>query len=454
MKSYLPEFIEIMENAGLNDLVIHSFSNYYYKVLEGATGKLSEKEIEPPDENNIIDYNKLQESTSPPLEKLVVIKLNGGLGTSMGLKKAKSLLRVKDNLNFLDIITRQILHLRETTEEDIPLFFLHSFNTQGDSLSYLEKYPELQLPDLPLDFVQNKFPKIKQSDLSPLQNEDDTLNWNPPGHGEIYTVMACSGVLDKLLEKGFLYAFISNSDNLGAVVDEKILTHFAEKNEPFLMEVCPRTEMDRKGGHLAQTHEGQLLLRETAQCPDNEVEHFQDINRYQYFNTNNLWVSLRALKQKLYEHNNLLPLSLILNSKEVEEEKVYQIESAMGAAISVFKGSKAIVVNKDRFIPVKKTNDLLAIWSDAFELTKEYKLKLNNSFGKTPGIKFNDRYYRTIDQLQEHFKDGIPSLKKCNTLTIEGNVYFGKHVEIIGDVKISKDGILEYCLLMNEEITK
>ncbi|MCK4655041.1 MAG: UTP--glucose-1-phosphate uridylyltransferase, partial [Candidatus Cloacimonetes bacterium] len=243
-------------------------------------------------------------------------------------------------------------------------------------------------------------------------------------------------------------------DNLGAVVDEKILTHFAEKNEPFLMEVCPRTEMDRKGGHLAQTHEGQLLLRETAQCPDNEVEHFQDINRYQYFNTNNLWVSLRALKQKLYEHNNLLPLSLILNSKEVEEEKVYQIESAMGAAISVFKGSKAIVVNKDRFIPVKKTNDLLAIWSDAFELTKEYKLKLNNSFGKTPGIKFNDRYYRTIDQLQEHFKDGIPSLKKCNTLTIEGNVYFGKHVEIIGDVKISKDGILEYCLLMNEEITK
>ncbi|MCK4312454.1 MAG: UTP--glucose-1-phosphate uridylyltransferase, partial [Candidatus Cloacimonetes bacterium] len=89
MKSYLPQFIKIMENAGLNDLVIHSFSNYYYKVLEGATGKLFEKEIEPPDENNIIDYNKLQESTSPPLEKLVVIKLNGGLGTSMGLKKAK-----------------------------------------------------------------------------------------------------------------------------------------------------------------------------------------------------------------------------------------------------------------------------------------------------------------------------------------------------------------------------
>ena len=452
MKSYLPQFIKIMENAGLNDLVIHSFSNYYYKVLEGATGKLFEKEIEPPDENNIIDYNKLQESTSPPLEKLVVIKLNGGLGTSMGLKKAKSLLRVKDNLNFLDIITRQILHLRETTEEDIPLFFLHSFNTQGDSLSYLEKYSELQLPDLPLDFVQNKFPKIKQSDLSPLQNEDDTLNWNPPGHGEIYTVMACSGVLDKLLEKGFLYAFISNSDNLGAVVDEKILAHFAGSNEPFLMEVCPRTEMDRKGGHLAQNLNGQLLLRETAQCPDNEVEYFQDINRYRYFNTNNLWVNLRALKQKLYEHNNLLPLSLILNSKEVEEEKVYQIESAMGAAISVFKGSKAIAVNKDRFIPVKKTNDLLAIWSDAFELTNEYKLKLNNFFGKSPGIKLNDRYYRTIDQLQEHFKDGIPSLKKCNTLTIEGNVYFGKNVEIVGDVKISGDKKLENCVLENVEV--
>jgi UTP--glucose-1-phosphate uridylyltransferase len=449
MKSSLAQFVEIMQNAGLNDLVIQSFSTYYYQVLEGATGKISENEIKPPDEMNIIDYDNLQSSTSSRLEKLVVIKLNGGLGTSMGLKKAKTLLKMKGDLNFLDIIARQILHLRGKSGKDIPLLLMHSFNTQSDSLSYLSKYSQLSLPHLPLDFVQNKFPKIRKDDLSPLQNENNNLNWNPPGHGEIYSVLASSGVLDKLLELGFEYAFISNSDNLGAVVDEKILNHFAESKEPFLMEVCKRTEVDKKGGHLAQTKSGQLLLRETAQCPDDEVEHFQDVNRYSYFNTNNLWVNLKALKQKLFETNNLLPLQLILNEKEVGDVKVYQLESAMGAAISVFKGSQAVVVHRDRFAPVKKTTDLLAIWSDAYKLTDEYKIVLDNGMKRPPKIDLNEKYYKTIKQLREHFKEGVPSLKQCRSLTVQGNVYFDKNVEIVGDVTIIGNKKLEQCRLEN-----
>jgi len=452
MKSSLAQFVEIMQNAGLNDLVIQSFSTYYYQVLEGVTGKISENEIEPPDETNIINYDNLQSSASSRLEKLAVIKLNGGLGTSMGLKNAKTLLKVKDKLNFLDIITRQILHLRSKSGKDIPLLLMHSFNTQPDSLSYLRKYSQLPLPHLPLDFVQNKFPKIRKEDLSPLQNEKDNLNWNPPGHGEIYSVLASSGVLDKLLELGFEYAFISNSDNLGAVVDEKIFNHFVESKKPFLMEVCQRTEVDKKGGHLAQTEDGQLLLRETAQCPDDEVEHFQDVSRHSYFNTNNLWVNLKALKQKLFETNNLLPLRLILNEKEVDNVKIYQLESAMGAAISVFKDSRAVVVHRDRFAPVKKTTDLLAIWSDAFRLTDEYNLVLENGMKKPPKIELNDRHYKTIEQLRKHFVEGIPSLKKCRSLAVQGNIYFGRNVEIIGDVKITGDRKLKQCKLENVEI--
>ncbi len=452
MKSSLAQFVEIMQNVGLNDLVIQSFSTYYYQILEGFTGKISENEIEPPDETNIINYDNLQIPASSQLEKLAVIKLNGGLGTSMGLKKAKTLLKVKGDLNFLDIIARQILYIRGKSGKDIPLLLMHSFNTQTDSLSYLRKYSQLPLPYLPLDFVQNKFPKIRKDDLSPLQNENDNLNWNPPGHGEIYSALASSGVLDKLLELGFEYAFISNSDNLGAVVDEKIFNYFAESKAPFLMEVCRRTEVDKKGGHLAQTKGGQLLLRETAQCPDDEIEFFHDVNRYSYFNTNNLWVNLKALKQKLFETNNLLPLQFILNEKEVDGIKVFQLESAMGAAISVFKGSQAVVVHRDRFAPVKKTTDLLAIWSDAYQLTDEYKIVLNNGMKKPPKIDLNDRYYKTIEQLREHFKEGIPSLKKCRSLTVQGNVYFGKNVEIIGDVIINGNYRLENKKLRNIKI--
>jgi len=441
--NHLPEFIRLMRNANLNKLVINSFSKYYKQVLSGSTGKLSKKEISPPGKKNLIDYNRLEKPISSHLEKLVVIKLNGGLGTSMGLTKVKSLLRVKGDFNFLDIITRQILYLREKSKKNIPLLFMNSFNTRDDTLSYLEKYPELKLPEIPLDFLQNKFPKIKQSDLSPLQNKKDNLNWNPPGHGEIYLVLMISGVLDQLLDSGFEYSFLSNSDNLGAVVDEKILNYFAENNISFMMEVCKRSQGDRKGGHLAQTRGGRLVLRETAQCPEQEIDEFQDIEKYQYFNTNNLWVNLKALKDQLIKNDYLLPLSLIINPKEVENEKVYQIETAMGAAISVFEGSKAVVVNRDRFAPVKKTNDLLVIWSDAYKLQQDYKLMLDENLEEPPKVSLDERYYKTIEQLEEHCKDGIPSLKNCRKLKISADVFFGKNVEIIGDVQISKNEKLE-----------
>ncbi len=440
-----------MRKAGLNDLTIQNFSTYYYQILEGITGKLTEQEISPPDADKIADYNTLSTEPISPLEKLVVIKLNGGLGTSMGLKKAKTLLKVKGEMNFLDIISRQILHLRAESEKAIPLLLMHSFNTRDDSLKYLEKYSELPLPYLSLDFLQSKFPKIIQDDLSPLQNKDDNKNWNPPGHGEIYSALASSGVLNRLLELDYEYAFLSNSDNLGAVVDEKILSYFAEHKIPFMMEVCKRTEVDKKGGHLAQSKSGQLILRETAQCPDDEVELFQDIKRYSYFNTNNLWVNLKVLKQKLFETNYMLPLQLILNGKEVDGTKVFQVESAMGAAISVFKGSEAILVNRDRFAPVKKTTDLLGIWSDAYKLTDDYRLVLNGR-EKPPKISLEDKYYKTIDQLHDHFKEGIPSLIDCASLEIKADTYFGKNVKISGDVKINFNGKLVDRDLKDEKV--
>lgn len=437
MKSHLKKFIAKMEVENPNELVIQSFTNSYYKILEGATGKISENEIEQPASNNLTNYDELSEINSAFLGKLAVIKLNGGLGTSMGLNEPKSLIKIKNNLNFLDIIARQILHLRNHSQKDIPLLFMHSFNTRKKSLDYLKKYSNLKNDDIPLDFMQNKFPKIKQSNLSPLNNQNENLNWNPPGHGEIYLVLAISGILDKLIKNGFEYVFISNADNLGAVVDEKILTHFASNNIPFLMEVCNRTEMDKKGGHLAQTKSGQLLLRESAQCPKNELENFQNIDIFSYFNTNNLWINLKSLKQRLYEKRFHLPLSMILNSKTVDGEKVYQVESAMGSAISVFKNSKAIIVNRNRFIPVKTTNDLLIVWSDVFRLSENFKLI--SQVPKIPKINLDTKFYQNYADFEMRFQKGVPSLKKCNQIEVNGDVFWGENVKISGkNVKISR----------------
>lgn len=447
--SKLDIFRDIIHSANLGDEVLTAFSHYFQKLEAGETGQLSEKEIKPPTDENIVDYNDIKDNAREPLDKLAVIKLNGGLGTSMGLTKAKTLLPVKGELTFLDIIAKQILTLRNSNNCSIPLLFMHSFNTQQDSLSYLKKYNDLPVGNLPLDFVQNKFPKVKQHDLTPLLNSDDNQNWNPPGHGEIYMVLGKSGVLDQLLESGIEYAFLSNSDNLGAVVDEAIYSYFAKENIPFMMEVCMRTEMDKKGGHLAEFKNEGLLLRETAQCPADEKAIFEDVHTYKYFNTNNLWVNLKALKVELEKHDGFLPLSLIVNPKEVEGEKVYQLESAMGAAISVFEGSKAMIVNRDRFAPVKKTNDLLAIWSDAYTLTDDYKLVLAEGRAKSPHLELDEKYFKTIDMLQKQCKDGVPSLINCDSLKITGDVSFGGGVVVEGDVIIESNKPL---LLENQVI--
>ena len=74
----------------------------------------------------------------------------------------------------------------------------------------------------------------------------------PPGHGDIYPSLVGSGMLERLLDQGIEYVFVSNSDNLGATLDLDILSHFAKTDGAFLMEVCKRTKGDKKGGHLAK----------------------------------------------------------------------------------------------------------------------------------------------------------------------------------------------------------
>ena len=441
---FLP-FAKKMAEEGIPSLIINTFRFYFDKLIRGERGLISREDIVPIKKDDIADMELLDRFTEKGcqvIKEAVIIKLNGGLGTSMGLLKAKSLIEVKDGLNFLDIIARQILSHSDKHGIKIPLVLMNSFKTDEDSKEFLNKYPGLAC-DIPLSFLQHKFPKILKENLSPAEwPMDPDYEWNPPGHGDIYFALITSGMLDKLISKGYKYAFISNSDNLGAIMDEAILGYFSHQNLSFMVEVADRTEADIKGGHLARLKTGGLTLREIAQCPDEEIEEFQDINVYKYFNTNSIWVNLLFLKEQLKKTGNILELPMIINPKKIDPKddssaEVYQIETAMGSAISVFEGATAIRVPRTRFSPVKKCQDLLALWSDCYIMTEDSKIIQNpkRRFG-TIKIDLDGRYYKKIDQLKERFAYGAPSLIGCKSLKTEGNVYFGKDIVIKGDVNI------------------
>lgn len=248
--------------------------------------------------------------------------------------------------------------------------------------------------------------------------------------------------MDSLLADGYKYMFVSNSDNLGASLDLGILTYFAEKDASFLMECCERTENDKKGGHLAvRKTDGQLILRESAMCAEEDEDAFQDITKHRFFNTNSLWIRLDKLKETLDKHGGFIPLPMIVNNKTVDpkdssSQKVVQLETAMGAAIECFEGATAIVVPRTRFAPVKKCNDLLLLRSDAYLLVDNKPVLNPECGGKAPVMNLDSKLYKLVGALEEATSGGVPSLVKCNRLTIKGLVRMSNKTKFVGDVSI------------------
>ncbi|MBK1880998.1 UTP--glucose-1-phosphate uridylyltransferase [Luteolibacter pohnpeiensis] len=430
-----------MESAGMGDAAIRAFQRNYEALLRDETGLIPEDSIAPAAE--IASFESLPQSEPKPelLSQAVVIKLNGGLGTSMGLTGPKTLLPIRENTNFLDLIVRQIVDLRKTTGAGVRLLLMNSFSTSEDTLGHLAAYQADGFAEASeVELMQNQIPKIDAATLEPASwPADPDLEWCPPGHGDLFPALVGSGWLDRLLADGVRYAFVSNSDNLGAVLDPAILQYFAESGAPFLMEVTRRTAADRKGGHLAvRKSDGRLLLREVAQCPDEDLESFQDIDRHRFFNTNSLWLRLDLLKEQLAADSGVLPLPMIRNKKTVDPRDkkspaVLQLEIAMGAAIECFDGSTAIDVPRSRFAPVKTTGDLLALRSDAYEIQENGQVRLHpERQGLPPVIALSDEY-KLVDQLTAL---GVPSLLKCKSLTVEGPVHFEDGVVLEGEVVV------------------
>jgi UTP--glucose-1-phosphate uridylyltransferase len=432
---------EKMRGDGVAEAAIATFAELYERLVAGESGLMGESAIEPVE--SVPDADELPDGGEEVLDQVVVLKLNGGLGTSMGLDGPKSLLEVKEGLTFLDVVARQLIALRERTGARLPLVLMNSFSTREASLARLAAYPGLEA-DVPLDFLQNKEPKLLADTLEPVAWPDDpALEWAPPGHGDLYPALVSSGMLATLLEHGYRYAFVANVDNLGAVLDPRILGWIARQQIPFLMEVADRTGADRKGGHLARrAGEDGLVLREIAQTPDDDLQAFQDITRHRYFNTNNLWLDLRALDAALREREGVLALPMIVNRKTVDPRDasspaVVQLETAMGAAIAVFEGARALRVPRRRFAPVKTTNDLLALRSDAYVVNAAFEVTLDPSRGGPPLIDLDAGFYKRVGDFDARFADGAPSLVACERLDVEGDVAFGAGVVVRGSVRVT-----------------
>lgn len=442
------DFRRKMAAEKLPQAAIDTFRHYYQKLVKGETGQIPESDIEPLHDDDVTGYDSLGPFASHgirALERTAVIKLNGGLGTSMGLQTAKSLIRAKDGLSFLDCAALQVRSLREQYGVRVPFVLMNSFSTDHDSEQALAHHEGLD-SDIPMRFVQHKFPKIMREDLSPASwPTAPSLEWNPPGHGDLYPALISSGMLTQMLERRIRYVFVSNSDNLGADLDPAILGYFAESDAAFLMEVAERTPMDRKGGHLARHHSGRLILRESAQCADEDTAAFQDIERYRYFNTNNLWIDLVQLNIALREHEGVLPLPLIVNPKRLDPREssspaVYQLETAMGAAIGLFDNAAAVLVPRTRFCPVKKCDDLLNVRSDRYLLTDAYRVVPNPQATDSITVELDKRYFGLLDDFEKRFRNGPPSLAACESFTVHGDVYFGGDIIVRGAVRIENSG--------------
>ncbi len=452
----LQEAAELMRRDGLPAPVITNFERLFECVLRGETGIIQEEEIEPVSSvdslNDLIAAGDVALEGRKLLDKLVVVRLNGGLGTTMGLERAKSLLKVKDGYSFNDVIALQLRALSSEMGVSIPLIHMTSFSTDGDVQRVMSEYVDLSPSGLPATFQQHRHPKIYLDSFSPAKESDADLNWNPPGHGDIYPSLIATGLAEKLLAMGKRYLFVANADNLGATVEPAILGYLARTGAPFLMETAERTKADAKGGHLARRRStGRLLLRESSQAPTTEsgdiIPQFQDVSLYRHFNTNNIWLDLEAVVEVARTHEGTVPLPLISNKKTVNprdksSRKVVQIETAMGAAIEVFEGSRALQVPRSRFAPVKSNNDLLVVRSDAYVLNSNFTMTVNPE-RKVPGlplVSLDTNHYGLIKEFDRRMKV-VPSLVHAESLTVQGDITFTHPVAVVGRVVVKSSDV-------------
>jgi len=419
----------------LSENVRENFLRLIEKFREGPSRINDWDSVQSPDEKYLLSYTSLKipdrKVAQESLARIAVCKLNGGLGTSMGCQMPKSTIAVHENKTFLDLIVDQLCEVEKDFGVKVPLILMNSFYTHEETKKVIEKYKgRLEVKT----FQQNKFPRLLEDSLEPLSEEEFGQGaWYPPGHGDFYSCIFELGFLDQLLKEGREVLFVANADNLGAVIDPGILAHILDNDIPFLIEMTPKTPADVKGGTIYQDG-GQLKLLEIASVPEEHKEEFCSQRKFKVFNTNNIWINLRHLRKKL--EAGPLDLNVIVNRKTVSGKNVIQLETAIGSALECFPGAEGLIVSRDRFMPVKTTNDLLLVQSDLFVL-ENGKLTRNpqRKQKELPKVELGSEFTQ-LDDYQARIPSA-PSMLELDSLEVKGDVRFGKGVQLQGKVQLT-----------------
>lgn len=423
---------------------LDNFQRLFERFISQDDEKFQWKKILPPHSDLIKPYDTLVppscDSLKEMLDKLVVVKLNGGFRTTeaLGCTGTTSLITVRDEFTFLDMHVKQLESLNNKHDCKIPLVLMNSFNTHDETSKVLRKYIHVNVPIH--SFQQSKYPRIYKESLRTIPKsvlDENWESWYAPGHGDFYQSFYNSGLLQKFIDEGKEYLFVSNIDNLGATVDLAILNDLLSKPKEerceFLMEVTDKTRADIKGGTLIM-YEEKLRLLEYIQVPKDHIEDFKAVSNFKIFNTNNIWIQLSAIK-RIVESNKL-------NMDVVEEhpqsnagEKIIQLETLIGSAIKYFDNSIGVNVPRSRFLPVKTCSDLFLVLSNLYNI-KEGTLSMNprRQFKSTPLVQLGYSF-RKVKEFHNRL-DGIPDILELDHLTVAGDVTFGRGVVLKGTVII------------------
>ncbi len=454
-------FTSKMRLEKMPELAIEMFVRFYKQLTNGNGATIHESDIvsvKPDEIEQVERFDRYEAYGYDALKKTIILKLNGGLGTTMGLRRPKSLITTKNELSFLDICLGQAGHLSERLRQRVPLVFMNSFFTEKRTLDALATHGDP--PSVSVQtFLQHKFPKVLASTLEPVSCPSQKfLEWNPAGHGDLLLALETTGLLRQFLDDGYRYLFVSNIDNLSAQVDLGILGYLHREQVDFLMEVTQRTDLDRKGGHLARLKNGRLALREASQCNESDRTLFSDIVRHPFFNTNNLWINLESARAMI-DAKKYRDSSFIINRKKLDpldssSPDVIHLEWALGSSIALFEKSTAVKVPRSRFTPVKNCEDILLLWSDYYSIEDGYQISANPARRSDhPIISLDPSFYSNVDFLYARFPQGAPSLVDCESLSIKGDVKFGRNVAIHGAVSITNNSPRQVTIEDDSEIS-
>ncbi|MBT3515697.1 MAG: UTP--glucose-1-phosphate uridylyltransferase [Flavobacteriaceae bacterium] len=418
----------------LSDSDLKCYVDLYSK-LHAKPKKISNwKSLGNPDEKKLISYTSLpvpkKESIEASLAQLAVCKLNGGLGTTMNCRGPKSAIIVREKKTFINILVEQISELNKKYKADVPLYFMNSFNTHDATERIISR---VKGTTRILSFCQHSYPRLLADESGFLDLQKKSADaWYPPGHGDLFSCILENGYLDSLIKEGRECLFISNADNLGAVIDLKILDYMINEDIPFLMEVTSKTTADMKGGVLCQGKD-RIQLLEIANVPPEHVAEFCGNKKFKFFNTNNIWINLIHLKRMLKE--GPLDLDLVINRKQVKKQDILQLETTVGSALNLFPGSVGMNVPRSRFLPVKKTSDLLLVQSNLFDLDRGI-LKRDSAINDSnlPRINLKDPF----NDLKEYQRrvPVPPDIAELSSLELEGQVQFNGNVTLKGNVRL------------------